>query len=133
MSGNRPTHAVLARAAMVAALLGLVGCADDAPSYAADIAPIFERTCSGCHIGVAPVGGLSFMDTPLESLVGMPSEQADMNLIEPGDSLQSYLWHKLASTQGIAGGSGSSMPLGTLLGGDEIDRVADWIDGGALP
>ncbi|MCG8424226.1 MAG: hypothetical protein MJE77_40555 [Proteobacteria bacterium] len=73
------------------------------------------------------------IEAPLDLLIGVPSAQSDMNLIEPGNVLASYLWHKLASTQNIARGSGSSMPLGTPLSDGDIDLVAEWIDTGASP
>ena len=51
-----------------------------------------------------------------------------MNLIEPGNHLQSYLWHKVAGTQSIAGGLGQQMPLANHWSSEDIDLLAQWID-----
>ncbi len=123
---------VLLSVAVTVAASTAAGCSGTL-SYESDVAPIFDRSCATCHAGEAPIGVLSFVDDPIDALVGVPSEQAEMNLVEPGDSLHSYLWHKLARTQGIAGGSGSTMPLGSQLDDDEVQLVADWIDDGAHP
>jgi hypothetical protein len=124
--------------------LGLVACAGgdsanetgDALSYARDIAPRFDADCIGCHqpIGdVPPSGGLDLID-PLTALLDVPSSQAiDMDLVLAGDHLYSYLWHKVNGSQSIAGGSGTSMPLGGVWSDDDIALLADWIDQGAAP
>jgi hypothetical protein len=84
---------------------------------------------------------------PLAATIGVPSNEAlDMMLIEPGDSdgprctihgddcsLYSYLWHKLNGSQSLAGGSGTSMPLGSSLTEAEIQLIGEWIDEGATP
>jgi uncharacterized membrane protein len=56
-----------------------------------------------------------------------------MKLVVPGDSLYSYLWHKVNGSQSIAGGSGTSMPIGEVFTDEEIALVAAWIDAGANP
>lgn len=69
---------------------------------------------SGCHAGPSPSATLSLMmsDDPWCSIVDQPSSVAGIDLVEPGDPARSYLWHKLAGTQGCRdiGGSGSGMP-----------------------
>jgi hypothetical protein len=107
-------------------------------SYAEDIDPLFlDYGCYACHAertGDPADGGLDLSGDPVEALVGVPSTQSlDMVLVEPGDHLYSYVWNKLNGTQSIAGGSGTSMPLGGAMTEAEIDLVAEWIDAGANP
>jgi len=115
----------------------LVGCTPEpepaALSFERDVAPLFWDECYVCHRGDEPDAGLELWDDPYGHTVGVTSTQADMALVEPGDHLYSYLWHKLNGTQGIAGGSGTAMPLDGLLYADEIALVAEWIDAGAAP
>ncbi len=144
---------------VAAALFVLMGCTgandegsgkDDVEgglSFERDILPEFQRDCTRCHYysedpdvddpdieGHIPDGGLNLNDDPLGSIIGVPSLQSqDMVLVEPGDSLYSYLWHKVNGSQSIADGSGSSMPLGALWTDEQIQRLADWIDQGAQP
>lgn len=119
------------------ALILVAGCVPEpepvGPSFQRDVAPLFWRECDGCHQGDEPDAGLDLWDAPYDSIVGVPSTQADMALVEPGDHLYSYLWHKINGTQGIAGGSGTAMPLDGLLDDDEVALVAEWIDAGAEP
>ncbi|MCH7700398.1 MAG: hypothetical protein IID37_01805 [Planctomycetes bacterium] len=111
--------------------------------YEMEIQPIWNGTgtgaaaCTGCH-GFA--GGLSLSaGTSHGNIVGVASS-AGMNLVEAGDHLNSYLWHKINGTQGgVSGGSGGQMPDGCptgtnpCLSSTDIDKVADWIDDGADP
>ncbi len=117
------------------ALAALVACApDDAPiSFEAEIAPLFWAECGDCHRGAQPDGDLDLWEAPYDALVGVPSTQSALAIVEPGDALYSYLWHKLNGTQSIAGGSGTAMPLDGLLAQPDLDRVTLWIDQGAHP
>lgn len=114
---------------LLAVGLGLVlaGCA--APTWEEDVGPLFAVECASCHSGSTPEADLLLDDR--DALVDAPAAQADMPLLAPGDHLDSYLWHKLANTQAIAGGSGSAMPQGRVLDAAVVDLVADWIDAGA--
>ena len=89
--------------------------------------------CIGCHAGEFPDGGLDLTGDLYDRLLTTPSQQSALPLVEPFDSRASYLWHKLGGTQGIAGGSGTRMPLGEPLPAEVVDRVAEWIDRGAEP
>ncbi len=120
----------------------LVGCGspatDGAESQRAGAQTPFERDlapkladCLGCHGGAEPDAGLDLSDP--QTLVGIESGQLGMALIEPGDHLQSYLWHKVAGTQSIAGGMGQRMPVNHEWSDDDIDLLARWIDLGAPP
>ena len=100
----------------------------------AEIPPTsFERdlaeklnACSGCHGQEEPKGGLVLTDP--RALVNQPSSQADMVLIEPGNHLRSYLWHKVAGTHGIAGGLGQRMPAAEAWTKEDIELLGQWID-----
>ena len=122
----------------LAALVLLCACSSiDAPDvspavadtpYQRDLAPKLSA-CVGCHGGDAPKAGLDLTD--IRSSVGVPSGQMDMALIESGNHLQSYLWHKVAGTQSIAGGLGQRMPLDHQWSAEEVETLARWIDLGA--
>jgi hypothetical protein len=70
---------------------------------------------TGCHGAATPAAGLPLKpeDDPWCSLVDRPSSgPSPLNLIEPGEPLQSYLWHKLNGTHECPGvdGDGTAMP-----------------------
>jgi len=96
--------------------------------YQRDLAPKLSL-CIGCHGGDAPKAGLDLAD--IKSSVGSPSSQIGMALIEPGNHLQSYLWHKVAGTQSIAGGLGQRMPPIQQWSEEDVALLARWIDLGA--
>jgi len=93
-----------------------------------DLAPKIAG-CLGCHAGQSPEAGLDLSE--IQALVGVESSQLGMPLIQPGNHLQSYLWHKVAGTQSIAGGLGRRMPLDHQWSEDDIELLARWIDLGA--
>jgi hypothetical protein len=108
----------------------LGGCAVEGTlTWEDEIGPLIVSECGGCHGGADPESNLRF-DTR-ENLLSLESTQTDLMLVEPGAHIDSYLWHKLANTQLIAGGSGSAMPQGAQLDPVDIDIVAEWIDAGA--
>ena len=115
-------------------LVLLVACAPEPElSFADDVEPLIRGECSLCHRGDTADAELDLRDDPYGALVGVTATQSDLALVEPGDHLYSYLWHKLNGTQGIAGGSGTAMPLDGLLPPDDVALVAAWIDAGAAP
>ena len=109
------------------AILGSVACADPEliassdtdireelvdPSFEEHIEPMF-KSCLACHQGEAPDGGFDLTGDMYARLVEQRSIQAEsLNLVEPGDSAYSYLWHKLNGSQSLAGGAGTRMPMG---------------------
>ena len=93
-----------------------------------DLAPKLAD-CLGCHRGGSPEAGLDLSDA--HALIGVESSQLKMPLIEPGNHLQSYLWHKVAGTQSIAGGLGRRMPINHEWPEEDIEMLARWIDLGA--
>jgi hypothetical protein len=102
----------------------------------------FSTECTGCHGAASPDGGLSLLgeDDPWCTLVGQPgSGPSPLNLVEPGNVLQSYLWHKLNGTHECPGvdGDGSAMaplPACPLAVHDvaTFNLITQWICCGAL-
>ncbi|MER3328832.1 MAG: hypothetical protein RIF34_04570 [Candidatus Kapaibacterium sp.] len=89
---------------------------------------VFTPTCatSGCH------GGSFFSYPKLEeglaydNIVGKDNLAGNLQLIEPGNSSNSYLYKKLL------GEAGSLMPLGgPKLNQSILDSIKVWIDNGA--
>ena len=73
------------------------------------------------------------MTNPFETLLEHNSNQSTYPLVTPGNVLESYLWHKLNGTQSMAGGSGTSMPLGVTIADEDLLRIEDWIQTGCQP
>jgi len=66
-------------------------------------------------------------------LVDVPSSDVpSMDRVEPGDSANSYFFHKIAGTHGSVGGAGVQMPLGypAVSAADQL-LIQTWIDEGA--
>jgi len=97
-----------------------------------DVQPILTTSCAvgGCHDGTSFP---DMTDPAYDNIVDVASvELPTMNVITPGDTDNSYLYHKINGTQGDAGGSGNRMPLGLPeLTADEITTIGNWIDDGA--
>jgi hypothetical protein len=102
------------------------------PSHAEHVAPIWAASCLACHTGPSSSEALA-LDAGAEALVGMASLQAPMDLVVPGSLERSYLWHKLNDSQANVAGHGTVMPIGGRLGVRDLDTIAAWILGGALP
>jgi len=84
-----------------------------------------ESVCAGCHAETFP--DLS----AITDLIAMPSRQSPLSLIEPGDHMQSYLYHKLAGSHLAppADGAGATMPLQRgALDASALASLALWID-----
>jgi hypothetical protein len=60
-------------------------------SYASDIKPLFEASCTRCHGGDRPKAGLR-----LDSLEGVLKGSKDEKVVIPGDSAKSVLVHAVA-------------------------------------
>jgi len=97
--------------------------AQDAPSFAKDVAPIFAANCAGCHGGNTRMSGLS-----LDSYEGIAKGGSHGKVIEPGKSDQSRLYLM------VTGKVAPAMPLGgkPLAEGD-IATIRKWIEDGAKP
>jgi mono/diheme cytochrome c family protein len=126
---------------LLMAPLTLVGCGDlgdepddrdpggglvDPPttvSYIADIQPILDSTCVGCH-GVGGNAGLDLRSgVSRGNLVNVPSTESDLDLVEPGSPEQSWLYLKLTGQQTV----GTEMPPGGSIGAG-VDLVRTWIE-----
>ena len=87
---------------------------------------------SACHGGSPPAYAPRLdADVAYDELVGRPSLQASMNLVEPGSPDQSYLVLKLRGAAGWAGGIPTFMPTDAPLDESEIADVEAWIANGA--
>ena len=111
------------------------GDGDAGLSHATDIDPILQANCVTCH---APGGQAEFLDYSTDSfaaIVGVGSTGAvGVNLVEPGDSANSYLLAKLRGTQVDLGGTGAQMPFGLdPLAEADLALIEQWIDEGAAP
>jgi hypothetical protein len=115
------------------------GDGDAGLSYAADIQPIWNDNCIGCH----RVGGdgelyLILTGESYGNIVGVLSVQADdAQLIEAGNAAESYLIAKLRGThETFAGGEGDPMPSGDMampLPEETIMLIEQWTNEGVLP
>ena len=97
--------------------------AQDAPSFAKDVAPIFAANCAGCHGENVRMGSLS-----LDTYEGVEKGGNHGKIIEPGKSDESRLYLM------IAGKAAPAMPLsGKPLPAGDIEIIKKWIDAGAKP
>ncbi len=87
----------------------------------------FERTCAGCH------QGSRYPDLSREGLVRLPDMESRIipgePLLVPGDPEASFLYRKMAHTQGDEGGA--NMPLGRASPVSELAMIEAWITSGA--
>ena len=106
-----------------------------APFTFAEVFQVVNSNC-GCHTG----SNSEWNHTGTESSLATAwinvnaGQNSSMRRIEPFDSSESYVMHKLDDThQGAGGGGGSRMPLGSPSGLDQVtlDRIRAWIDDGA--
>jgi mono/diheme cytochrome c family protein len=91
-----------------------------APSFQADIVPIFQASCSGCH------GSLGGWDASSYTLVMESGNNAPVVIV--GDADASLLAQKMLGTQTMGG----IMPPGGLLPDSQVQLIVDWINAGAL-
>ncbi len=100
-----------------------LGRAQDAPSFAKDVAPIFASNCAGCHGATVRMSGLS-----VASFEDLAQGGSHGKVIEPGKSESSRLYLM------VTGKVPPAMPLsGARLAGGDIDTIKKWIDAGAKP
>lgn len=109
-------------------------------SFAGQILQIFTGNCTvmNCHGQTNPVLGLDLTNysSIFNTAINIQSQQVTagfMDRIEPSDSLQSYLQHKIDGTHLAVGGSGLQMPRGASpLPQASRDLIRAWINQGAL-
>jgi parallel beta-helix repeat protein len=96
---------------------------------------MFTTRCASCHTSGSSgnLTGLNDYNTGYNNIENVPSsELPSMDRVEPNNSAQSYLMHKLDGTHVTAGGSGVRMPLGgPYFTQTELDGVRAWINTGA--
>ena len=107
----------------------------EAPQFARDIRPIFERRCGvgGCHSEATHQGGLYLTrDSAYSQLVGQPSRLYPGEVfVRPGDAMNSWVVIAIsgdgARRRGLA-----RMPLGSGgLTPNQIQNIVNWINRGA--
>ncbi len=97
----------------------------EAPSFATDIMPIFERSCVSCHGGFNEEAG----EVVTEEMLDMTTYEGLMGgsqwgtVIEPGDAENSILYDMVLE--------GDMPEEGDPLPQEEIDLIGAWIDAGA--
>ncbi len=104
--------------------------------YETDVQPLWNGSCT-CHL----MGGSGTMTATvltlnpgmsIGQLVGVPSEQSELNRIEAGSTEDSYLWLKLTGAHAGVG-EGDPMPPTGTLSDDQLAVVEAWILAGAEP
>ena len=99
------------------------------------ISKILEFNCGGCHSEPDAEEGLNLLGDGVYDRLLAPSTQVpELNLIQPGDPENSYLYMKLINADGI---KGNRMPYNPLTGEGEltqaeIDDILTWIVNGAV-
>ena len=126
--------------ALCAALFG-AGCpattdptdTSTAVTYVADVLPIFQAQCMGCHAegGSAGITLELTEESGYDRVVNQPSVQdASFTLVVPGDADASLLYRKVSSDTPPVGGR---MPLFRApLSDADIEVIRNWIDQGAV-
>ena len=93
-------------------------------SLQTEIQQLINQQCGNCHGSIFPDGL-----TDITSAICRSSQQVrSMNLIEPGDAQNSYLYHKVANSFMSVGGRGTQMPQGGSWSPDDVDRLAEYIN-----
>lgn len=96
-------------------------------SYAADVQPVWNAQCVGCH-GAGGSGGLDLRSPDSRTnLVGAASANWTGELVVPGEPENSVLYLKLTGAPGV----GDRMPQGGTLDADALETVRRWIADGA--
>ena len=104
---------------------------DTANSYdSSDVQSIVDADCSSCHTSSSS-GGLNMSDVYDDTVNVASDDVPSMDLIEPGDTSKSYIWHKVQGTQSTVSGSGSTMPKGGTLSDEDECILREWIEQGA--
>ncbi|MCP4805558.1 MAG: hypothetical protein GY913_15525 [Proteobacteria bacterium] len=98
-----------------------------------DVQAVFDSDCTSCHSGGTPSSGMDLSGDAYTTIVDVESQDVvGMDLVEQGDSANSYLFHKIAGTHSSVGGAGDQMPKGgSALDTADQDLIETWIDEGA--
>ena len=115
-------------------VLPLASCSSSADfiSFNEEVLPILNRHCVLCHLPGAEQAELSLYPDAWSQLVGIPSRQSALSLVEPGSPGKSYLYLKLIGTQETEGGTGLQMPFQqNPLDSAQIEAIRLCIEQGA--
>ncbi|MGK3985077.1 cellulose binding domain-containing protein [Sorangium sp. So ce136] len=107
-------------------------CGPDTAAFA-DVQPILQRSCTGCHGSPAAPAGLDLSATmAVGALVDQDARSCSSEhaLVVPFMPSSSYLMNKLNDT-GLCDPDESRMPPGTPLPEADIKTINDWICAGA--
>ena len=114
--------------------LPLASCASSAEtiSFNEDVLPILNKYCVMCHLPGAAQADLVLYPDAWSELVGIPSSQSALSLVEPGSPDESYLYLKLMDTQEAQDVTGLQMPFQqNPLDPAQIEAIRLWIEQGA--
>jgi hypothetical protein len=105
-------------------------------TFVADVWPILNRECQGCHfVTDNPPQIFDAVPTHTRLVGGASPTAAGIAWIEPGDPERSYLYLKISDGHRAAGGAGDRMPppsvRGSLLPEADRELVRAWIAAGA--
>jgi mono/diheme cytochrome c family protein len=114
-------------------LWALSGCADlgdepgvtggsDPTSFATDVNPILQGNCTVCHGADGSSGGLD-----VSNWSGLMAGGQSGAVVVPGAADSSLLVERISSSD-----PSWRMPAGGALTAEQIGRIQDWIDEGAL-
>lgn len=112
--------------------LNLLG---DGVTWVSRIQPVLEANCGGCHSDTrAEADFIVTGDDAYIRLLSASVQNPDMNLIEPGDPANSYLFLKLIGDESIVG---LPMPINPITGvgrlsESELNDIQAWIENGAV-
>jgi len=114
-------------------LASLIGTAQaENISFENDVLPILNSYCVMCHLPGSEQGGLGLYPDAWARVVGVPSAQSALLLVDPGAPDNSYLYIKLIDSGESAGGSGRLMPIQQPpLEPGQIETIRLWIEQGA--
>lgn len=129
-------HPSVARLLVLASgLVGTCAAAGADVSFKQDLQPLLNAQCVFCHVDGAENGELNLgRRKAYAALVDVPSIDAPLSRVAPGDVDKSYLMHKLRGTHLSVGGSGNAMPMvdpPRLMDPTQVDLFVRWIEQGA--
>ena len=87
-------------------------------SFAKDVLPILQRSCTRCHGGSNPRQGMS-----LETYAGVMKGSSNGAVVVAGDPAKSVMYSLV--------NSGAMPQGGTKLSAADIQKISDWIKAGA--
>jgi len=134
---NRYVSVSVQPASSSPAVTHVLGVASVRRNFVTHIYPLLQMnttgaSCTGCHSGVSPPGGLDL--NTANYLNNQPSQGCSSRLrVTRGDPRRtsSFLIDKIQATVGSHACFGNPMPNGTQLSPSEIQDFIEWVAGGA--